>query len=186
MAFKLKNQIERRENTGEKVIDTNADALDCLPACLDDKDADPAIPIADKRVEDFLNWIIDADAHTTEECYTAYREYMTPITGIRHIDINNMRRMMMKQRIRERIKFLRAAEWEINKPTIIGVTKRLENIINQEENKPADVVNAINTLVKVANIGDANADAHTGGKITVVFNMQEKPKDVIINADAHD
>ena len=63
MAFKLKNQIERRENTGEKVIDTNADALDCLPACLDDKDADPAIPIADKRVEDFLNWIIDADAH---------------------------------------------------------------------------------------------------------------------------
>lgn len=140
MAFKLKNQIERRENTGEKVIDTNADALDCLPSCLDDKDADPAIPIADKRVEDFLNWIIDADAHTTEEYYTAYREYMTPITGIRHIDINNMRRMMMKQRIRERIKFLRAAEWEINKPTIIGVTKRLENIINQEENKPADVV----------------------------------------------
>lgn len=34
MAFKLKNQIERRENTGEKVIDTNADALDCLPAAL--------------------------------------------------------------------------------------------------------------------------------------------------------
>lgn len=186
MGFKLKTQIERRENTGEKVIETNADAIEHLPACLDDKDADPTLPIDDKRVETFLEWIVDSDAHTTEEYYMAYREYMTPITGVRHIDINNMRRMMMKQRVRARLKFLRASEWEINKPTIIGVSKRLDSIINEEQNKPADVISAINTLVKVANIGDANADAHSGGKITVVFNMQEKPKDMIIDADAHD
>ena len=189
MGFEFKDEIERRENTGEKVTDADKYIPEALPACINDTDADPTIPIEDKRIENFLAAIVDSDVHTTEEYYKLYKQEVTPITGVRRIDMNNMRTLMMKKRIRERLKFLRASEWELNRPTITDIARRLKYIADGEETKPSDAINALNSLVKLANLAET-PERTTMGKINVVFNMQERPKenvkDVIINADAHE
>ena len=185
MGFEFKDEIERRENTGEKVTDADKITPEALPTCVNEKDADPAIPIDDKRIENFLSAIVDEDVHSTDGYYRLYKQAMTPITGVRTIDMSNMRSLMMKSRVRERLKFLRASEWELNRPTITNIARRLENIAANEETRPSDAINALNSLVKLANLAETPERA-TMGKINVVFNMQERPKDVIINADAHD
>ena len=129
MPMRLKREkLSVREKTGERVADndTYADvyapvyadahtpmrnADEYLPVCLKEKDVQPDVPIPDKRVEMFLDEIVEKNICTTAGYYSTYKKHMTPLSGRVEIDKANMRSMMMMQRVRERLNFLRDAEW---------------------------------------------------------------------------
>jgi len=188
MAFKVETEsIVRREVTGELVTgdtDTVAELI-CnsdpaiMPICLNDDKATPETPIPDVRIEKFLMEIVDQNISTTEDYYRAYKKYVIPCTGVAHIDKSAMRTMMMKPRVKERLKFLRDSEWELNRPTLLGITKRFEALINEEDLRPADKITALNSLAKVAGLITKESDDGGGNnRVTVTFNMQERPREL--------
>lgn len=179
--------IVRREVTGELVTgdkDTQTELIcnsepTIMPICLNDDKALPETPIPDVRIEKFLMEVVDQNISTTEDYYRAYKKYVIPCTGVAHIDKSAMRAMMMKGRVRERLKFLRDSEWELNRPTLLGITKRFEALINEEELRPADKITALNSLAKVAGlITKENDDGGGNNRVTVTFNMQERPREL--------
>lgn len=193
MPIKVKREkLSVREKTGERVADKdtyadryapayadeNAPAIkadEYLPACIREKDAQPEMPIPDKRVEMFLNEIVERNISTTAGYYDAFKKHMTPITGRAEIDKSNMRAMMMTSRVRERLKFLRDAEWELNRPNIQGLARQFQNLIEDEDIRASDKINALNSLAKIAGLLEQKQDSGKG-HITVTFNMQESPK----------
>jgi len=189
MSFTVEEEsIVRREITGELVTgdtDTVAELI-CnsdsaiMPICLNDDKATPETPIPDVRIEKYLSEVVDQNISTTEDYYRAYKKYVVPITGVSHIDKAAMRAMMMKPRVKARLKFLRNSEWELNRPTILGITKRFEALIEDEDLRPADKINALNSLAKVAGLITKEGTANGGenNRVTVVFNMQESPREM--------
>lgn len=193
MPIKVKREkLSVREKTGERVADKdtyadryapayadeNAPAIkadEYLPVCIKEKDVAPEIPIPDRRVEMFLDEIVERNITTTTGYYDAFKKHMTPITGRAEIDKSNMRTMMMSSRVRERLKFLRDAEWELNRPNIQGIARQFESLIDNEDIKPSDKINALNSLAKIAGLLEQKQDSGKG-HITVTFNMQESPK----------
>lgn len=188
MAFKVETEsIVRREVTGELVTgdtDTVAELIcnsdpGIMPICLNDDKATPDTPIPDVRIEKYLSEVVDQNISTTEDYYRAYKKYVVPVTGVSHIDKAAMRAMMMKPRVRERLKFLRDSEWELNRPNLLGITRRFEALIEDEDLRPADKINALNSLAKVAGlITKENEDGGGNNRVTVTFNMQERPRDM--------
>lgn len=193
MPTKIKREkLSVREKTGERVADkdthtdvyapTYADehtpmrnADEYLPACIHDKDVSPEMPIPDRRVEMFLDEIVERNISTTRGYYDVYKKHMTPITGRAEIDKSNMRAMMMTSRVRERLKFLRDAEWELNRPNIQGLAQQFQNLIEDEDIRASDKINALNSLAKIAGVLEQKQDSGKGN-IVVTFNMQEAPR----------
>jgi hypothetical protein len=186
-----REKLSVREKTGERVADkdTYADRYapayadehtpaindEYLPTCIKEKDVAPEIPIPDKRVEMFLNEIVERNISNTAGYYDAFKKHITPITGCAEIDKSNMRTMMMSSRVRERLKFLRDAEWELNRPNIQGIARQFEYLIESEDIKASDKITALNSLAKIAGLLEQKQDSGKG-HITVTFNMQEMPK----------
>ena len=187
MAFKVETEsIVRREVTGELVTgdkDPTAELI-CnsdpaiMPVCLNDDKALPDLPIPDVRIEKFLAEIVDQNISTTEDYYRAYKKYVIPVTGVSHIDKAAMRSVMMKPRIKARLSFLRDSEWELNRPNLMGITRRFEALIEDEDLRPADKINALNSLAKVAGLitKENTGGGNDSNRVTVVFNMQESPR----------
>ena len=188
-------KICKREKTGERTdgniddyaptyIDTHNDDVVCVPACIYNKDLTPDNPIPDKRVEMFLDEIVENDVHTTSEYYNLFKKHITPITGRKEIDKANMRKLMMAPAVRARLKFLRDAEWELNRPHMQTIAREFENLINDEDLVPRDKINALNSLAKITGLIENTATQQTSGQVSITFNMAEKPKNpVTVNAE---
>lgn len=201
MPMKIEREkLSIREKTGERIADeyTYADAYapvyadahaparkadGYLPACVREKDISPDIPIPDRRVEMFLDEIVERNICTTAGYYEVYKRHMTPISGRAEIDKANMRSMLMMQRVRERLNFLRDAEWELNKPNIQGIAREFERIIECDEIRASDKITALNSLAKIAGLLEQKQDTNKG-HVTITFNMQESPKTIKVDGKA--
>lgn len=156
----------------------------CVPMCVYDKDLLPENPIPDKRIEMFLDAIVECNAHRTEDYYQLFKKHLTPITGRREIDKSNMRKLMMSPAVKARLKFLRDAEWELNRPNIQSIAQQFEAIIDNEDLMPRDKITALNSLAKIAGVIEQKTEGASQGAISVTFNMAEKPKSpVIVNTE---
>ena len=183
-----------REKTGERTDgytdryapaytdDYNNDDNDesvCVPMCAYNKDLMPDNPIPDKRIEMFLDAIVENDAHSTADYYELFKKHLTPITGRKEIDKSNMRKLMMAPAVRARLKFLRDAEWELNRPHLQTIAREFERLIDDEGLMPRDKINALNSLAKVAGVIENNSSQQTSGQVSITFNMAEKPKNPV-------
>lgn len=149
------------------------------PFKLDDEVVTPENPISDLRIENFLMNIIEANCTTADDMYQWYKKAGFNLTGERSQDINSMRVMMRKPRVRERLKFLRESEWELIKPNNLTLKHQFEHILHGEFTKPAEQISALNSLGKLS--GDLNRKESTnpsGNKTVIVFNSAEAPKKV--------
>lgn len=186
-------RLSMREKTGERTdgyadkyaptytdehtyADMMAHADVCVPACVYDKDHVPTNPIPDKRIEMFLDDIVESNARCTDDYYQLFKKHLTPITGRREIDKANMRKLMMSPVVRARLKFLRDAEWELNRPNIQTIAKEFERIIDNEDLMARDKINALNSLAKIAGVIEQKTEQSNQGAVSIVFNMAEKPK----------
>lgn len=189
-------RLSMREKTGERTdgyadkyaptytdepihADMMAHADVCVPACVYDKDHVPTNPIPDKRVEMFLDDIVESNARCTDDYYQLFKKHLTPITGRRDIDKANMRKLMMSPVVRARLKFLRDAEWELNRPNIQTIAKEFERIIDNEDLMARDKINALNSLAKIAGVIEQKTEQSNQGAVSIVFNMAEKPKNPV-------
>jgi hypothetical protein len=182
-------KLSMREKTGERTDgyddryapvytdeSSHTDESVCVPACVYDKDLLPENPIPDKRIEMFLDAIVECNAHRTDDYYQLFKKHLTPITGRKEIDKANMRKLMMAPAVRARLKFLRDAEWELNRPSIQGIAQQFEAIIDNEDMMPRDKIAALNSLAKIAGVIEQKTEGVSQGAISVTFNMAEKPK----------
>jgi hypothetical protein len=180
-------KLSMREKTGERTdgyndkyaptyIDEHNDESVCVPMCVYDKNLLPENPIPDKRIEMFLNDIVESNARCTDDYYQLFKKHLTPITGRKEIDKANMRKLMMAPVIRARLKFLRDAEWELNRPNIQSIAKEFERIIDDEDLMARDKINALNSLAKIAGVIEQKSEQSNQSAVSVVFNMAEKPK----------
>ena len=188
-------KLSMREKTGErtdgctdkyapKYIDDYNDESVCVPACVYDKDHSPMNPIPDKRIEMFLDDIVESNARCTDDYYQLFKKHLTPITGRREIDKANMRKLMMAPAVKARLKFLRDAEWELNRPNIQSIAKEFERIIDDEDLMARDKINALNSLAKIAGVIEQKSEQNNQSAVSIVFNMAEKPKNpVTVNAE---
>ena len=190
-------KLSMREKTGERTdgytdryapayIDESehTDRYACVPMCVYDKDLLPENPIPDKRIEMFLDAIVECNAHRTDDYYNLFKKYLTPITGRKEIDKSNMRKLMMAPAVRARLKFLRDAEWELNRPNIQSIAHQFEEIIDNEDLMPRDKITALNSIAKIAGVIEQKTEGVSQGAISVTFNMAEKPKTPVnITAD---
>lgn len=188
-----------REKTGERTdgnidkyaptyidahINDDNDESVCVPMCVYNKDLMPDNPIPDKRIEMFLDAIVENDAHSTSDYYELFKKHLTPITGRKEIDKANMRKLMMAPAVRARLKFLRDAEWELNRPHLQTISREFERLIDNEDLTPRDKIAALNSLAKVAGVIENNSSQQTTGQVSITFNMAEKPKTpATINAE---
>lgn len=180
-------KIAIREKTGGRVdkadkpsfaptyTDENNDETKFLPTCIFDKETKPDIPIPDNRIENFLDEVVDKNIRSTAGYFDAFRRHVTPITGDRRTDKANLRRMLLQPRVKARLQFLREAEWELNKPNIQGIASEFEALIESEDLRPADKINALNSLSKLVGLFEVKQQATSSG-VTVTFNMQEQPR----------
>lgn len=179
--------VSMREKTGERTdgyndeyapvyIDKDNDEPICVPACVYNKDLSPENPIPDKRIEMFLDAIVECNAHRTDDYYQLFKKHLTPITGRREIDKANMRKLMMAPAVRARLKFLRDAEWELNRPNIQSIVQQFEEIIDNEDLMPRDKITALNSLAKITGVIEQKQEGASQGAVSITFNMAEKPK----------
>ena len=155
-------------------VDADADSYLQLPTCVD-ADASPELPIQDKRIENFLDAIVENNCTSTDAYFSMYKKWMTPLSGKASDDKAMMRRLMMKPLVRARLKFLRDAEWELNRPNIQGIARKFECLIDDEDLRPADKINALNSLAKIAGVLGESGVKDTTPHVTLTFNMSEKP-----------
>jgi len=141
----------------------------------EDMVGDPATAIADNRIEDFLSLIVEDAVNSTSDLYYRYRQCGFPGDAPERILKNEMRSLLMKPRVKDRLKYLREAEWELNQPTMLGICKKFEEIINEEELRPQDKIAALNSLAKIAGLfeGDRN---RSSSQIAIIFNSKESPQ----------
>ena len=151
----------------------------CVPMCVYDKDLLPENPIPDKRIEMFLDEIVECNAHHTEDYYRLFKKHLTPITGRKEIDKSNMRKLMMSPAVKARLKFLRDAEWELNRPNIQSIAQQFESIIESEDLMPRDKITALNSLAKIAGVIEQKQDTASQGAVSITFNMAERPKSAV-------
>ena len=86
--------------------------------------------------------------------------------------------------VRARLKFLRDAEWELNRPNIQSIAKEFERIIDDEDLMARDKINALNSLAKIAGVIEQKTEQSNQSAVSIVFNMAEKPKNpVTVNAE---
>ncbi len=187
-------KLSMREKTGERTdgytdkyaptyTDDYNDESVCVPACVYDKDHTPMNPIPDKRIEMFLDDIVESDARCTDDYYQLFKKHLTPITGRKEIDKANMRKLMMSPVVRARLKFLRDAEWELNRPNIQSIAKEFERIID-DDLMARDKINALNSLAKIAGVIEQKSEQNNQSAVSIVLNMAEKPKNpVTVNAE---
>ena len=183
--------VSMREKTGERTdgyaddyapmytdngIDEDNHESVCVPMCVYNKDLSPENPIPDKRVEMFLDAIVECNAHRTDDYYQLFNKHLTPITGRKEIDKSNMRKLMMAPAVRARLKFLRDAEWELNRPNIQSIAQQFEEIIDSEDLMPRDKIAALNSLAKITGVIEQKQDSTSQGAVSITFNMAEKPK----------
>ena len=182
-------KLSMREKTGERTDGyadkyaptytdefIHTDKSVCVPTCVYDKDHVPTNPIPDKRIEMFLDDIVESNARCTDDYYQLFKKHLTPITGRKEIDKANMRKLMMSPVVRARLKFLRDAEWELNRPNIQYIAKEFERIIDNEDLMARDKINALNSLAKIAGVIEQKSEQSNQGAVSIVFNMAEKPK----------
>lgn len=154
-----------------------------LPACIYEADNPPDTPIPDIRVESFLEEVVDRNIKGTDGYYNVYKRHMTPLTGDTRTDKANLRRMMAQPLIRARLRYLRESEWELNKPNIQAIATEFENIIYDEDLRPADRITALNSLAKLVGLFEQKTQAPTG--VTVTFNMQERPRIIDVSTSTN-
>jgi hypothetical protein len=188
-------KLSMREKRGERTdgyndkyaptyIDEYNDESVCVPMCVYDKNLLPENPIPDKRIEMFLDAIVESDAHSTSDYYDLFKKHLTPITGRKEIDKSNMRKLMMSPAVKARLKFLRDAEWELNRPHLQSISREFERLIESEDLTPRDKINALNSLAKITGVIEQKSDSTMQGAVSITFNMAEKPqKPVTVNAE---
>ena len=81
--------------------------------------------------------------------------------------------------VRARLKFLRDAEWELNRPNIQSIAEEFERIIEDEDLMARDKINALNSLAKIAGVIEQKTEQSNQGAVSIVFNMAEKPKNAV-------
>lgn len=141
----------------------------------EDEIGKPDEPINDARIEDFLAMVVEDAVNSTDEFYYRYRQCKFPGDAPERILKSRMRCLLMKPRVRERLKFLRDAEWELNQPTLLGISKEFKDLIDQSELRPADKINALNSLAKLTGLFDGDKSKRQT-QVAIVFNSQETPK----------
>jgi hypothetical protein len=92
-----------------------------------------------------------------------------------------MRYLLHLTRVKARLTFLRQSELELNAPNTLSIIQKFKNLIDTEELKPADRINALNSLTKVAGLLD-RAEKQPGSKIAIYFNSEEGPKIAVSNS----
>lgn len=154
------------------------------PFKLEDELVTPENPISDLRIENFLMSIIENNCTTADDIYVCYKRAGFNLTGERSQDMNSMRVMMRKPRVRERLKFLRESEWELIKPNNLTLKHQFENILNDDYVKPSERLTAIESLGKLSgDLGKKNTTQNNNSKTVIVFNSSEAPKSVSASQD---
>ncbi len=158
------------------------------PMVLADEEADPHVPLADMRIERFLLEVVENGLNKPHQLLQAYIDAGFVTTGISYQDKNSMRFMMDKKRVRERLKYLRRLEWELQKPSRINIKNEYDKIIDDHEIKPSDKLRALEGLTKLLD-GDEVGEQKTKTETTVIFNAVDKPRakevqDTVIDAIA--
>lgn len=177
---------KRDTHTGE-YLDPNADATDIATvntdadanmALLDDTTTAPDVPIADNLVESFLVSIAENAVTGTDRLFVEYRRNNFPADAPEAILKSRMRQLLAKPRVRERLQYLRNLEWELNRPDILSISKRFEELI-EDEIRPSDKILALNSLAKLVGLL-GQKEAPKQAQVAIIFNSQEQPKDVTI------
>lgn len=175
---------KRDVHTGE-YIDPDATNLapvkadaDVNISLLDDSTTAPDVPIADNQVEAFLVSIAENAITGTDRLFVEYRRSSFPQDAPEAILKSRMRQILAKPRVRERLQYLRNLEWELNRPDILSISKRFEELID-DEIRPTDKILALNSLAKLVGLL-GQKEAPKQPQVAIIFNSQEQPKDVTI------
>jgi len=183
----MESIITKQLPTGLPVNDTPSKADDdayahvtvAKQSILDMVDIDtngtPDMPVADERIETLLEYIIDENITKSVNMYNKYRTCGFPLVGHHITDINNFRVLMRTTRVRERLKFLRESEFELNAPTTQKLSTILEMVMDDDESQARDKIAAVNTAAKVLGIAKP-AGSDSSARTIINFNSSEKPK----------
>jgi len=155
-----------------------------VPVCIDSiiakiNDDEPSVAIQDNRIETFLCSIAEGSLHGMAAMMNAYKQAGFNVDKPIPVVKNDIRRLLSHKRVRDRLKYMRDCEWDINKPDISLICKKLNEIIDDEELAVNAKITAINSLAKLAGMFEQNQHK-SDTKVAIVFNTQEKPPDVEI------
>lgn len=145
-----------------------------------DANSDPDIPVNDIRVESFLEKIVLDNLTDSNSIYDAFRRCGFSLSGNRSIDYASMRYLLHLTRVKSRLAFLRQSELELNSPNTLSLIQKFNSLIETEDLKPADKINALNSLAKVAGLLD-RTEKPQSNKIAIYFNSEEGPKIAVSN-----
>lgn len=150
---------------------------------LADEGATPEIPLADERIENFLMHLVEGAYDTAADIYDCYKDAGFTLTGKRHQDMNSMRTLMRKPRVKDRWKFLQQSEWELTKPSVLSIKKRLTELVDSDI-KPAELLAGIAQLAKLNHELEAKGNSQET-KTMVIFNSCEAPKTITTSKDGN-
>lgn len=175
-------QIIKRDNDGNQIVPTiphaDADKESHAPIKLD-ADVSPDTPIPDMKIENFLMQIVEQGITGTDNLFRVYCTCKFDTDKPIPIARNDMRTLLSTPRVRERLKYLRESEWELNRPNILQISRKFEELIDDEELKPNDKINALNSLAKLVGLFEKN-EVDKSAKVAIIFNSQEMPPEVTI------
>ena len=180
------NKIEPKQEdmNNDKDARTDKPMNPRVPVCIDSiiakfDDNEPSVAINDNRVETFLCTIAEESLHGMSAMMDAYKQAGFNVDKPVPVIKNDIRRLLSHKRVRDRLKYMKECEWDINKPDISLICKKLNDIIDDDELAVNAKITAINSLAKLAGMFEQNQHK-SDTKVAIVFNTQEKPPDVEI------
>ena len=145
--------------------------VDAFP--MIDEEADPFVPLADLRVEKLLMELVEHHVNKPEVMYRHYQQAGFELSGIHSQDKSSMRFLLGKKRVRERWAYLKQSEWELSKPSKTDIKAKYDEILDDEDTRPADKLKALDGLLKL--LGDLENNVKSANT-TVIFNAADKPR----------
>ncbi len=173
-------EINKRDDNGN-IIDialpkkvSNTDITKETEASTPDK------PLPDLRVERFLMEITENAITGTEKIFNVYKKCGFPVDMPIPAARNEMRKLLNTPAVKERLKYLKQSEWELNRPDIINISRQFEDMLSggYEDLTPSDRIKALNSLAKLVGLLDRTEEVNQGTQVAVVFNGSETGQNV--------
>ena len=150
-----------------------------VPVCMDKilatiNEDKPSVEINDNRIESFLCMIVENSLHGMTSMVEAYKNSGFNIDKPMPVIKNDIRKLLSHKRVKDRLAYMRDCEWDINRPDMSLICKKLNDIIEDEDLAVNAKITAINSLAKLAGMFEQNQHK-SDTKVAVIFNTQEKP-----------
>ena len=173
-------EINKRDDSGQ-IIDVDLPKKIINTELAKETEAlTPDKPLPDLRVERFLMEIAENAVTGTEKIFNVYKKCGFPVDMPIPAARNEMRKLLNTPAVKERLKYLKQSEWELNRPDIINISRQFEDMLSgsYEDLTPSDRIKALNSLAKLVGLLDRTEEVNQSTQVAVVFNGSETGQNV--------